>query len=330
MKFYFIKKVFLYLLTFFLILTFNFFLVRFMPGDPLLYIIGEEDYEFLSRYHPEQLDEIRSKYGLDKHIGEQYTAYLGELIKGNVGYSYKNKQPINHTIFFRFKWSLILIIPALVVGAVLGSVLGTAAGWRKGSKLDLILTNIMLFIRSVPSYAFAMIFLVVFSFHLGILPAGGMSRGYSLGMTRVFDVARHMILPFSVLVSKITAYDYLIMRSSVIQVKCEDYILTAATKGLNEKQTLFRHVMRNALIPFMTVFAMQIGFVASGSMMVEVVFSWQGMGTLIYRSVFLRDYPMLQGCFTLLAIFVITANLVVDIMYPLIDPRVKGRDTSGV
>lgn len=322
-RFYLSLRLVWYLLAFFCVITLNFFLIRFMPGDPLVHLLGEENYQYLYVHEPETLEELKAKYGLDKPLPVQFGIYLANCLKGDFGWSYQYGQPVFKVILFRIKWTLVLLLPAIILAAILGAYLGTLAGWRKGQKVDFIFTPVLLFFYTVPTYCFGMLLLLIFAFYLDLFPLGGMVSGGLSGPSRLVDILWHMCLPLTVLVIHNGAYNYIIMRNSVAQVKTEEFVLTAFAKGLKERRVLFGHIFRNALPPLVTVVALDFGFLLGGALLVEVVFSWQGMGTLIYDAVVSRDYPMLQGCFLVLTFCVILANFLADLVYALIDPRVK-------
>jgi peptide/nickel transport system permease protein len=312
-----------YAIVFLLVVTLNFFLVRLMPGDPLVHLLGEEGYLYLYVHQPQALEEVKAKYGLDKPVVVQYLTYLGKCLRGDFGWSYQYGQPVFKVIIFRLKWTLVLLLPAIALSALLGAWLGSLAGWRRGGKREVLSTLLLLFLYSLPTYCLGMILILLLAYHAGWFPLGGMAGEGKAGLARVGDVLRHLALPLTVLVIHNTAYNYLIMRNAVAQVKTEDFVLTAAAKGLKEKQVLFRHVLPNALPPLINVVALDFGFLLAGALLVEVVFSWQGMGTLIYEAVVSRDYPLLQACFLILTGGVLLANLAADLLCAWVDPRIR-------
>lgn len=318
-----------YVLAFACIITLNFFLMRFMPGDPVVHLLGEENYQYLNAQGPQAVEELKAKYGLDKPVHVQYLNYVTRCLKGDFGWSFHYCQPIFNVIIFRLQWTFVLLLPSLILAALLGAFLGALAGWRKGSRLELLITPGFLFLYAVPTYCLGMLFILLFAFYGDMFPLGGMVGESVSGWVRLKDILWHMVLPVAVLVLHTGAYNYLIMRNAVAQVGEEEYILTARAKGLKEKRILFRHVFRNALPPLITVVALEFGFLVSGALLVEIVFSWQGMGTLIYDAVVLRDYPLLQGCFLVLTACVLLANILADVICALIDPRVREGDAAA-
>jgi len=322
-KLYLLSRLGRYVVAFLLIITLNFFLVRFMPGDPLIHLLGEESYHYLYVHEPEALEKLKAEYGLDKPLPAQYYAYLANCLRGEFGWSYRYGQPVFKVIGFRLKWTFALLLPAIIISACLGAYLGALCGWRKGQQPDIILTPLSLFFYTLPTYCFGMLLVLIFAFYLDLFPLGGVVSGNVFGVWRFIDILWHMCLPLTVLIIHNTAYNYLIMRNAVAQARTGEYVLTALAKGLGEMRVLFGHVFRNALPPLVTVVALDFGFLLAGALLVEIVFSWPGMGTLIYDSVMARDYPMLQGCFLILTICVMLANFVADVLYALIDPRIK-------
>lgn len=311
-----------YTFALFAVLVFNFLLPRLMPGDPIVNILGE-NYLYASEEH---IQKLRMDLGLDQPLYLQFYDYLMDLLKGQWGVSYQYAQPIFDIIIYRMQWTFILMIPSIVIGAALGLALGSVSGWNCGKKLDSLLTSILLIIYSTPGYWLAMIAVLIFAFYLDIFPLYGMLSSESSGLTKVGDLMIHMILPVAILSLYKASQSYLIMRGSVIQVLGDGYILTARAKGLSDVTILFRHVLKNALLPLITVIALDFGFMISGALLVEMVFSWNGMGTLIYDATIARDYPLLNGCLLAISVCVLFANLLSDIIYVALDPRLRNRE----
>lgn len=309
-----------YIFSLIIIVTLIFIIPRLMPGDPFINILGEEVYY----RSPDLVAELKSQYGLDRPLPDQYLSYLNNLLHGNFGYSFHYSQPVWDIISHKMKWTFVLLSPAVFLGALLGIIIGSLAGWLRRSRIDVIITALWLFIYSTPHYWLAMLLVLIFGFHLSIFPLGGITSGGVVGLEKLIDVLWHMVLPVFVLTLFGAAYNYFIMRSSVVQVLGEGFVLTARAKGLSEWDVLFRHVLRNALLPVITVIALDFGFMVSGALMVEIVFSWGGMGTLIYDAVMARDYPLLHGCFLVIAICVLAANFLADVLYAVLDPRIRG------
>ena len=308
----------------FCIITINFILIRFMPGDPVVHIIGEDEYLRLESEAPEVIEEVRQEYGLDQPLWVQYVTYLNKTLHLDFGNSYRTKLPVLETVAFRMRWTLLLTIPAIVLSALLGGWLGLRAGWRKGGPLDTICSPIMLLLNTIPTNCMAMIFLLVFAFRMGKFPISGITSGGLSGLAKALDILWHMTLPLAVLVLLRTSSYFMLMKSTVQTVRDEEYIAVARSKGFSQEQVLLRHVLKNALCPYLTSVCMQFGHILGGSMLVEVVFSWKGMGTLIYDAVNSKDFPMLQTCFLFIGICVVAFNLLADVLNLLIDPRTRG------
>jgi peptide/nickel transport system permease protein len=307
-----------YCLVLFVIITINFALPRVIPGDPLLTILGEG-----ANHNPEYLAELRARMGLDGPILDQYRRYITDLARGDLGYSFTFSRPVGTVIGARVGWTLLLILPSVFLGAILGLALGTLAGWRRSSRWDIVITGIGMSIHSVPHYWVGMLVLIFFAFRLGWFPLGKATSGSTEGLAYLQDVLWHLTLPLLVVTLFKAAYDLVIVRNSVITVSGEDHVLAAQSRGIPTPSLVLNHVVRNSLAPLVTVTALQFGNIFAGALLVEIVFSWPGMGTLIYDAVAGRDYPLLQASFLLIAISVILANLLADILYTRLDPRVS-------
>lgn len=310
------------LLTIYAVITVSFFMVRFMPGDPLQHLVGQEEYYYLMENDPAELERLAEKYGLNDPVGVQYLRYLENVIHMDFGIAYSNKQPVVENVLNCMSWTIMLSIPTWIVGGLLGGILGVIAGWKPGKLFDSIMTPIALFLNTVPSNCIAILALVVFAYNLRWVPIGGMTSGMTTGWARTVDILHHMALPLSILIIFRVSGDFMLMKSSVSQIRREDYTTTARAKGLPERKVLFRHVMKNALLPYVTSMCMQMGSLLSGSMMIETIFGWKGMGQLFYNAVSNRDFPTAQLCFLISAFCVVTANLVSDLIITVIDPRV--------
>ena len=310
------------LLTIYVVITVSFFMVRFMPGDPLQHLVGQEEYYYLMENDPAELERLAEKYGLNDPVGVQYLRYLENVIHMDFGIAYSNKQPVVENVLNCMSWTIMLSIPTWIVGGLLGGILGVIAGWKPGKLFDSIMTPIALFLNTVPSNCIAILALVVFAYNLRWVPIGGMTSGMTTSWARTADILHHMALPLSILILFRVSGDFMLMKSSVSQIRREDYTTTARAKGLPERKVLFRHVMKNALLPYVTSMCMQMGSLLSGSMMIETIFGWKGMGQLFYNAVSNRDFPTAQLCFLISAFCVVTANLVSDLIITVIDPRV--------
>lgn len=307
----------------FCIITINFFLIRFMPGDPVVHIIGEDEYLRLSMQSPEVIDKVREEYGLDQSLGVQYVTYLQKTVRLDFGNSFRTKTPVLETVLFRLRWTLLLAVPATIIAAFLGGWLGLRAGWKRGGFFDTAISPFMLLLQTIPTNCMAILTLLIFAFTLKLFPIAGITSGGLKGIAKALDILWHMALPMGILILLKTSSNFMLMRSAVSSIREEEYITVASGKGLTDEKVRSRHVLKNALSPYITSVCMQFGYILSGSMMIEVVFSWKGMGTLIYDSVNAKDFPMLQTCFLFIGICVVLFSFVADGINLLIDPRTR-------
>ncbi|HSW42687.1 MAG TPA: ABC transporter permease [Patescibacteria group bacterium] len=301
--------------------TLNFLLPRLMPGNPLALIAGAD----VGLLTPEERQQVIERAGLDQPLVIQYVTYLGDIVTGDFGYSFRQKRPIADLILERLPWTLLLTGIALAISAIVGTALGAIAAWRRGRLTDVGSLAGMIVVESLPSFWLGMMLISVFGVQLGWLPTFGAvtpASGYT-GLEWVMNVARHAILPAITLSLLSVPGVYLTMRYSMLGVMGEDFIRTARAKGLDERTVLFRHVARNALVPVVTVLAMRLGFAFGGTVVTETVFSYPGLGRLIFEAVSGRDYPVMQAAFLVFTIAVLLSNLLADYLYPLLDPRAR-------
>jgi peptide/nickel transport system permease protein len=307
------KKASRYAIALFIIISLNFIIPRAMPGDPLTNLLGED-----VMITDSSVAEMRSDMGLDRPWSEQYLGYWWDIIHLNLGYSFHLHSPVSQLIFSRMKWTLLLALPSLIMGAVLGTILGARAGWRSEKLRRKMETALFLAVYCTPPYFLCLLALYLLSFRLELFPLKGF---YGTGSAA--DIAQHLFLPVLVMTLFLLSRNYMIMRGSVIQEKSSLYAAFARAKGLYDEEILFRHVFKNALLPIVTLLAMDFGFILSGALFVEIVFSMNGMGNLIYDALLSRDYPVLQGSFLIITIMAVSANLLADLLYSRLDPRVR-------
>lgn len=296
-----------------------FVMVHLAPGDPLSFITGEGDIS------TEQLARLRKEYGLDQSLPTQYVIYLTKVLQGDLGHSYRYREPVLALILDRVPATLMLMVPALVLFIGLGVVLGIVAARRPGSGVDLLLSGVALFGWSVPVFWLGQLLIIATALKLGWFPTQGMLnlRRSAQGLGLVVDVLWHLVLPATVLGMRFLALATRMTRSSMIQTLRLDYVTTARSKGLPERTVLARHALPNALLPVITIVGMNIGTMLSGSVLVEVVFAWPGMGRLLYDGVLARDYPLIIGITLVVSIAVVLVNLITDIVYAVVDPRIR-------
>jgi peptide/nickel transport system permease protein len=310
-----------YALVLLFAVTLNFLLPRLMPGSPLVFLAGE-DVGFMT---PAQRAQLIEAFGLEQPLWRQYGIYLAGLARGDLGHSFQQGRPVAEIIRGRVGWTLLLVGLSLALATVTGVAWGTAAAWRRGRALDVGSLGAAMLLHSTPSFWLGMIFISVFAAGLRLFPVfGAVTPGAGLeGWAHVTNVAWHLVLPLATL-TLITIPDmFLIMRYSMLGVLGEQYIATARSKGVGERRVMFRHALRNALLPVSTVFMLNLGYVVSGATVIETVFSYPGVGRLLFEAVLARDYPVLQGTFFVVTVSVIAANVAADLLYPLLDPRVR-------
>lgn len=300
--------------SFCVLLAINFFLPRWMPGDPLVHLLGIEDYV---RF-PDMVAVVRAQYGLDQSLLTQFVLYLRNLAAGDLGHSYHFGAPVGDLVLRRLGWTLVVVVPAIGLGGLLAGALGALAGWRQDTRTERWLTLGLLSLRSVPQYGLAMLALFGLAFHLGLFPLGGLSTDGGLA-----SILHHAFLPILVLGLSSAAHLFLVMRNTVVDIRRRPFVTAARARGLSSATVLMRHVVPNALLPFLSLFSLSLGFSVAGALLVEVAFSWPGMGTLILSAVENRDYPLLQGCFLLISVSVLAANWLTDILTGWVDPRLR-------
>lgn len=286
-----------------------------MPGDPVTNLMGE-DY-IVSQ---ESIDALKAELGLDKPLLVQYAIYWRDLIRLNLGHSYHFHQEVSQVIASKLIWTTALVGLSILIGTLFGALLGALSGWRKNDTKNKALTTFLLWVYCTPPFFLSLIILYVFAFKAGIFPMRGF---YETGTFA--DIGKHYFLPVLVLSLFLTSRNYMIMRGSVIQEKGKLYVLYARAKGLFSRSILFRHAFKNAALPLITLIALDIGFIISGALFVEIVFSMNGMGSLIFDALLARDYPVLQGIFLIITVMVVLANYLADTVYGIIDPRVRGQ-----
>ena len=318
------------LLTLALVITFNFVLFRILPGDPARAVAHDP------RISPETVAALTARFGLDKPLfldldggnpfDSQFVAYLGRLAKGDLGVSYNFRdRPVVDMLGLGLVNTLWLVLPANLLAIVVGTLAGLVAAWRRGTTIDAGALSIGLILWATPTFFMGIILLVLGAAWFDLPTAGKQTIGaeYASFWEAAADLGRHLIMPTLTFALVLLGEYLLIMRSSVMEVFGEDYILTAKAKGLSTFRIVRDHAIRNAMLPMVTLIAINLGFVVSGAIQVEAVFSWPGLGQLTVNAVRERDYPVLQGAFLLLAVSVVLANLAAELLYGWLDPRVR-------
>jgi ABC-type dipeptide/oligopeptide/nickel transport system permease component len=287
-----------------LILTMVFLLAHIVPGDPVAQMLGEGA-------RAEDLTQLRHALGLDLPLPVQYGRYLAGVLHGNLGESFRFQQPVLKVVAEHYPATLELAIVALLICALIGIPAGVLAAHKRGERTDHAVGVLTLFGLSVPNFALGPVLILFFSVVLGWLPVSG--RG---GIS-------HIVLPAFTLGAALAAILTRMVRTSVIEELSADYVRTARAKGVSESGVLFRHALRNALIPILTILGLQFGTLLAGTIVTESIFSWPGIGRLAVQAIGARDYPLLQGCILLIAVSYVFVNLLTDLVYALVDPRVR-------
>ena len=308
--------------TILFIILLNFILFRMMPGSP----------ERVLTRNPNISNEtklaLRAKWGLDKPLfPDQFIAYLGSTASGDLGLSYKYRgQPVTEVIGSRVWPTVILFGLGEIIAIAAGLALGAYAGWRRGGSVDYVGNGLSLVLYATPYFVLGMFLLIIFATTLGWFPTNGMltpGAQYASFFDQFRDFLSHLVLPLATVSLGLIGLYSILMRSSIIETLSEDYVQTARAKGIQDKHVLRRHALPNALLPAVTLVGIQFGYVIAGAITAEVVFNWPGLGTLTVDALSARDYPVLQGIFLLLAVSVVLANLAADLVYSLLDPRVR-------
>ena len=317
---YLARRVLQYALVLAAAIVLNFALPRMAPGDAIDYLLPPEQAGSLT---PAQRDQILSQFGLDEPVPTQFRNYVSALAQGDLLFSVRYGRPVRDILGERIGWTLLLVGGSVVISTVIGTLLGFRSAWRRGTAGDAGVLAAVMLLDSMPAFFLGLLLILVFSVQLDLLPIfGALPTVDTTGLALVGEVLRRLVLPLTTLTLVSLGPVYLVARSALVSELQEDYVLMAEAKGLTDHEVR-RHAQRNALLPLSTVTLVSLGALVGGAAVVETVFSYPGLGRLIYEAVLARDYPVLQGAFLLLAIGVIVANLVNDLLYPLLDPRVR-------
>ena len=306
--------------TFWAVGTVLFLLFRLMPGDPTAFIVS-------AQMTPEARQQIIESFGLNDPLHVQYIQFLQNALTLNFGQSFHTNEPVREVIWTFLPNTLVLMLTAFVIAYILGITLGVFTGWYRGSRFEKATVVTALTARSVPTFYVGLIVLWIFGASLGVIPMSGMGSAgvqHESFTARVFtlDFLHHLIAPASVLAFYFMGYPLLIMRSSMMEVLSQDFIDVCRAKGLSERAIMFKHAARNALLPIITAAAIALGYAVGGSVLIETVFGWPGIGREMVNAVLRRDFPVAQGTFMVLAATIIILNFVADLLYGYLDPRV--------
>jgi len=323
---YMMRKVMNAILTIVLVASFNFVLFRIMPGNPARLLLPR------GKVAASDIQRQKAAFHLDKPLAQQFVYYWADTLRLRFGYSFAQKRPVTTIIGERIWATIILAGLGTVLATIFGMAEGVVAGWRRGSRVDTITTDVSMVNYSMPTFWQCLLAIMLFSVALRWFPVGGESEPLQhfnmwgpvpLDLTTAQTLLYHITLPVLMFALGYYGEYHLIMRSSLTGVMNEDYVLTARAKGLSGDTVLWRHVVPNALLPTVTLVMMNLGFIVSGAILVETVFNWPGIGLLSYEAMAERDYPVMQAVFLLGCVAVIVANLIADVMLYYIDPRVK-------
>lgn len=300
----------------------NFAIVHLAPGNAADVLAGES-----GSATPEYMEMLRHRFGLDRSLPEQYISYIWNLCRFDLGFSFRFSEPVSSLILERLPATLLLMVPATILAFALGVSLGVFASRRVGTWLDTAIMVSAVALYATPVFWIGLIMIVVFSITLGWLPTNGMQTigANYRGLAHVGDVVRHMILPVSAMSLFYIALYSRLMRTSMLEVSNSDFVMTARAKGLSESKVAYGHVLPNALLPIITLLGLQISALLGGSILIETIFGWPGMGRLAYDSIATRDLNLLMGILLSSSIVVIVTNMAVEVIYIWLDPRISER-----
>lgn len=325
MRRYLLGKIFQAFLTLVFVITFNFFLFRVVPGDPAAALLRGT-----AAFNPQNVEALKRELGLDKPLPIQFLVYVKDTAELKFGDSFfGNGQPVTEVIGPRIWKTVLLVGTSTIASTVIGLIIGIYGGWRRGSTFDIGSLTFTLFVYAMPEFWFGFLVLMAFAGGVGFFPAIFPIGGYEspasdlTGWAHIVDVVNHLVLPFFVLTVAYLGEYAIIMRNSLIDIMGDDFIQTARAKGVRDKHVLWRHAVPNAMLPTLTLTLLSIGFIFSGAITIEYVFSYDGLGSLTVQAINSKDYPVLQALFLLFSAAVIVANLLADILYSYLDPRVR-------
>ncbi len=319
LKRYIIKRILYSFVLLFFALTLNFIIFRMAPGNPIQVVASG------MRLKPEMVERLIELWGLNEPLHVQYIRYLKSTLTWDFGYSYNSLEPVGKEIMERLPNTLLLMGVSLFFAIIFGVVFGIYAAYKRGSLFDLTTVTISLFSYALPTFWMGLLMIYVGGYLFGMFPlAGTMSRPPPIDpILKVFDLAWHLFLPALTLFLFQYGGWLLMMRSTLLEALHEDYITTARAKGVSERGVLFKHAFRNAMLPLVTNIALQIPGLLNGAILTETVFSWRGLGLYTWSAIQFTDYPVLQAVFYIFALVTIVSNLIVDIVYGYIDPRIQ-------
>lgn len=308
--------------TVLVIVALNFLLLKLAPGDAAEVLAGEA-----GSATPEFMAQLRQTFGLDQPVAMQLLLYVKNIVSFDLGFSFRHNMPVAELIGSRLFPTLLLMVTVLLLAVIVGTVLGAFAARNLNRWQDNLISMLTVLAYATPVFWAGLMLIVVFSIKLGWFPTSGMQQvaAFHEGFAKVRDIAHHLVLPAVTLTMFYMALYARLMRASVLEQFSMDYVVTARAKGLTERQIARRHVLRNAVLPVLTMAGVQVGALLGGAVVVETVFAWPGLGLLAYESLFARDLNLLLGIFFVCTCLVVVVNLVVDVAYSLLDPRIELR-----
>ena len=304
------------------IVVVNFLLLQLMEGDAVDALAGEA-----ASATPEYMEQLRAKFGLDQPVHVQLLVYVKNILSLDLGYSFRHEMAVFDLIMTRFWPTLLLMVSTLVIAIAMGIVLGLLGAMGLNTWRDTAISILALLSYATPLFWVGLMLILLFSVHLGWLPTSGMETigAFHEGWDRVVDIARHMVMPVTALALFYMALFTRLMRASMLEQSGMDYVTTAQAKGLTDRRITWRHILRNALLPVVTMGGVQVANMLGGSVIIESVFAWPGMGLLAFEALFARDLNLLLGIFLFAACLVVVVNLVIDVIYTFLDPRIEVR-----
>lgn len=309
---YTLNRLLLALPTLLLVSIIVFALIRLIPGDPAQLMLGEID-------DPAALARLRSQWGLDRPLAVQYLVWLKNVLAGDMGLSVSQQRPVTEVLFSGFWVTASLVVPAIVLASLLSIPAGMLAAWKQNTLADVTIVTLAIAFLSIPSFWLGLLFLLVFGVWLDLLPV----VGYVSPAEHFWEGVSYLLMPVIALALIETGVIIRMARSSTIEVLRLEYVTHARAKGLGERSVALRHVLKNAMAPTWTMIGLTLGSLLGGAIVTETVFTLPGLGRLMVDSIFARDYPVIQGCMLLITAIYVVVNLLVELCYPLLDPRVR-------
>lgn len=316
---YLTKRILVGILTVLIVFTINFVIIRIAPGDPVKTLMGRE------KNDPVLRAALEEKYGLNQSLINQFISYFKTFSKGDLGTSIIFNRPVTEMIQEKIGATFLLVFIAAVLALILGTIMGIKAAQREGTIIDIIFSAVSYIFNSIPAFWLGLMLIIGFSTQLKLLPSYGMTdiRAAYTGYLYYLDILKHMILPVTTLVLIQIPIYFRISKSSVLQVASEDYILNLRATGMNEKKIFNKYIFKNAILPTITIFGISMAYLITGVALIEIVFAWPGTGRLVLTAITQRDYPTLMGIYLVMSISVALVMIIVDIVYALVDPRIR-------